>query len=578
MSLLIKGVEKHTQLGDKDPGGTIDHADGSVVDAKLASGVGLNDGQIAKLPAASSGEALVRGALSWGAGKLKLGIKKDSSPVIGSRGIINFRQGVGINLQVEDDPADDEVEVTLGSSAPYKHIVLLPEDAILPTVNPPARITTNGTNFSYQTLDYDPITEEKAYWECWLPPDYNNENIIVDIFWKSAAAGSSAKFGVQVLGRKAGETWDSPMGTEKTAVDASAGAGIVNKATVQTFSPNWEGQDVILFKVARKATDPEDTIDGDDVSILKAVVKYTTTFNQAFYPLAAPVLLPNAGTWQNYCARDYGVPIGATGVWIHVYNDQESSQTCKFRMKGSSDDELTQVFGTFGYMGQHWVWVGLDEDGYFQAHFWGGGMYLCGYTGGAVVFFEDPIDVTPGVAGSWQNVNISSYAPNAIGAIVRLRTSGSNYNGVRRDGCTQDLSAYMNGNSLATWQVVGTESQVFEAYIGSISAKLWLLGYITDGAVFLTTAIDKTPGTVGSYVEVDYSSYPKIDVPFLVRTGGLAGHFAVRKKGWPYDIYRTGNQSACQACMPCDANSKQEIMVSHTNCYLYLVGYSTHAG
>ncbi len=126
MSLLIKGVEKHTQLGDKDPGGTIDHADGSVVDAKLASGVGLNDGQIAKLPAASSGEALVRGALAWGAGKLKLGIKKDSSPVIGSRGIINFRQGVGINLQVEDDPADDEVEVTLGSGAPYKHIVLLP--------------------------------------------------------------------------------------------------------------------------------------------------------------------------------------------------------------------------------------------------------------------------------------------------------------------------------------------------------------------------------------------------------------------------------------------------------------------
>jgi hypothetical protein len=83
------GVTRHTDLTDKEVNGVIDHADGSVTgtkiadapngvstskindgsvtDIKLASGVGLNDGQIAKLPVASQGQVLTRGATAWGA-------------------------------------------------------------------------------------------------------------------------------------------------------------------------------------------------------------------------------------------------------------------------------------------------------------------------------------------------------------------------------------------------------------------------------------------------------------------------------------------------------------------------------
>ena len=73
------GATKHTELTDKDPGGVIDHGDktittpkirnGAVTDSKLASGVGLIDGQIAKLPAAVSGQVLKRGATAWEAGE-----------------------------------------------------------------------------------------------------------------------------------------------------------------------------------------------------------------------------------------------------------------------------------------------------------------------------------------------------------------------------------------------------------------------------------------------------------------------------------------------------------------------------
>jgi hypothetical protein len=63
-----KGVTKHTELTDKEVAGVIDHADGSVTDGKLASGVGLSDGQICKLPAAVEGKILRRGAVAWEAG------------------------------------------------------------------------------------------------------------------------------------------------------------------------------------------------------------------------------------------------------------------------------------------------------------------------------------------------------------------------------------------------------------------------------------------------------------------------------------------------------------------------------
>lgn len=68
------GVTKHTELTDKEVVGVIDHADLSVTDAKLASGVGLSDGQICKLPVAVADKVLKRGATAWEAGDVPAGL------------------------------------------------------------------------------------------------------------------------------------------------------------------------------------------------------------------------------------------------------------------------------------------------------------------------------------------------------------------------------------------------------------------------------------------------------------------------------------------------------------------------
>ena len=86
------GATKHTELTEKDPVGVIDHGDGTVTDSKLASGVGLADGQIAKLPTAVSGQVLRRGATAWEAGKPP---PADLSPLIVS------------NWQTRTSPADN---------------------------------------------------------------------------------------------------------------------------------------------------------------------------------------------------------------------------------------------------------------------------------------------------------------------------------------------------------------------------------------------------------------------------------------------------------------------------------------
>jgi hypothetical protein len=72
----MKGVTRHTELTSKEVVGIIDHADSSVTDDKLASGVGLSDGQICKLPTSVEGRVLRRGPESWEAGVSPAGITR----------------------------------------------------------------------------------------------------------------------------------------------------------------------------------------------------------------------------------------------------------------------------------------------------------------------------------------------------------------------------------------------------------------------------------------------------------------------------------------------------------------------
>ena len=130
-------------------------------------------GQGDKFPKVKVGENGVEFSTAGIAG---IRVRKDFGGVIGTRPQLNLIQGVGMGLKVSDNPPDDEVDIEVSSQAPYEHMILLPEDAVLPTANPPAKAIVDGANFSYETLDFDQATEEKcplvvmssSAYKCWV--------------------------------------------------------------------------------------------------------------------------------------------------------------------------------------------------------------------------------------------------------------------------------------------------------------------------------------------------------------------------------------------------------------------------
>lgn len=588
MSLLIKGVTAHTALTDKEAAGVIDHADDSVTDAKIASGVGLSDTQIAKLPSATEGQALVRGAAAWGAGSAGIAgvkVRKNTQmPILGTRPQLNFIEGAAVDLKLADNPPDDEIDITISAKYPTRFMTLIPEDASLPTTNPAAKATVDGTNFAYDVLDFDPTTEESANWEWYLTPDYLSENIVVDIYWTSAGAGD-AKFGFSTLGREKAEDWDVALGTERTVVQTNAGAGKMNKTRITTFAPGWSPGDVLLFKLARKSGDAADTIDANDVRVLKVVVSYTGRFAQSFYPLAEPVLLTGLineqSSFQDMDISQY-VPAGATGAILHIdYARGSGSSPFALRKKGSTDDRSAY---TIGYNTHGWAMVGLDEARTFQIWLYESDdvdVYLVGYTATGVVFFDNAYDKSLTVTGSWQTIDLSAECPGAIGIIIEVVHDGAaNFFGLRKNGSTDEHYSWSFYARRRAYAVIGCDAaQLIQGKIDGLTIDFYIIGYITEGAVFKTNSDDESPVTRAEWVETDLSTdAPKAIMAFFEMWDG-GGESGLRKHGSSEDIHKPGLAPHYFGIVAVDSGQKCDIYErTGGEQYAYLMGYATWAG
>lgn len=523
---------------------------------------------------------------AWGAiGVAAIAIRKDSGSVIGTRPQINIHTGVGMGLLVEDNPADNEVDITYSSAAPYKNIILLPEDAVLPTVNPPARVDTDG-NFSYQTLDFDHTTEETCFWERWLSQDYNEENIVADIYWKSPAAAGNAKFGFSVLGRAEGETWDVAMGIEQTVVGPTGGAGVLNRARITTFAPGWNKEDTLLFKLARKAADGADTIDADDVEVVKVVVSYTMTFKQSFYALGTPVELDIGaiGAWREIDVSAY-IPEGATGVILHPVFATAGANAFGLRKKGSTDNRIQQAaLQQFGAM------IGVDNDRKFECYHGDPNLtlYLVGYTGPGVTFFDNAYNksIADIDVNAWKDVDCSVECPNAIGIIIEviLASGGARRYGLRKKGSSDDRHEGLIDEH--NWAVVGCDgSQVFQGYINLNTVDFYVVGYITEGASFKTNATDKSLGVTEAWTDIDCQAVaPNANFLFFECynpsvPSTIAYKQAIRKNTSSEDFYDEGDYNYhVWQFVRCDANQVVEGKIENTKVDFFLYGYATHAG
>lgn len=154
--------------------------------------------------------------------------------------------------------------------------------------------------------------------------------------------------------------------------------------------------------------------------------------------------------------------------------------------------------------------------------------------------FITPVEVTPGTAGAWTDVDVSANIPaGSTGVIVHIvnTDTGGLALGLRKNGSTDGRTNNMRADS-HKWACIGVDgSRIFEAFVGSTTLiDIFLVGYFTTDAVFFTNAVDKSIGATGAWTDVDISGDTGADTAIaavweLVDTTNSGLSWGFRKNG-----------------------------------------------
>ncbi len=298
-----------------------------------------------------------------------------------------------------------------------------------------------------------------------------------------------------------------------------------------------------------------------------------------YLPAPADVSVGVAGAWVDVDVSTY-VPPGATGVLVLVRNPTAGDRAYGIRKNGSTDPWESE--STLINSQQTWLMTGLDPDGVFEIYAENTALefYLYAYTMNSVQFLTDRIDksVAP---SAWTDVDITADTgvDTAIGAVFTvLNRSGSAQRfALRRQGSGDDRYSALEKNA-ATLGLIGVDgADQAEMRIESSLVDLYLVGYVTHGAVFIANGVDKSTSSAGAYQDVDITADiggNRVNGAFveLHSTNDSAYQTALRRNGDTEDFYL--DQTHAFASIGVDSANIFEQKVGDTQRDLYLVGYS----
>jgi len=119
-------------------------------------------------------------------------------------------------------------------------------------------------------------------------------------------------------------------------------------------------------------------------------------------------------------------------------------------------------------------------------------------------------DVTPSDTTGWQEVDTATIPDGATGAIIQIindNTANTDFRtGLRRADST-DTRIELQHEESHEWAIIGVDSTgKFDAYRNDTEIKYWLHGYLEDGFTNKQNSVDHTPGTAGSFQNVDITA------------------------------------------------------------------------
>jgi hypothetical protein len=206
------------------------------------------------------------------------------------------------------------------------------------------------------------------------------------------------------------------------------------------------------------------------------------------------------------------VPVGTTGAVVEVYTPG-GDRNVGLRKNGSSDTWMQAA--KQGKDWHTWFMIGVDENRIFEFYndsAFGAELLLVGYTTSGVTFLDNAVDMNVTTGGYLDySIAATTGSDTAIGAILILVESNSTVYAVRPNGSSHNRYERLD-KDIPAMVITGVDaSETFEMQVSNNDMKAYLVGYVTDGAVFFTDPPDISLGATSTWTDIDVSPY----------TGGL---------------------------------------------------------
>ena len=277
---------------------------------------------------------------------------------------------------------------------------------------------------------------------------------------------------------------------------------------------------------------------------------------QTFFPVPkSEITPPVTGSWQKVTVP--GLPGWATGVVLHLINNKEAQEALDIGLrKNGSIDDRHDAMGHWEHFG---AMVGVDGGGTFEAYLEHPDQQirLIGYTGPGVTFFTNAYHYDQG--WGWYDLDLSVICPGAIGVI--LEGEGS----ARMKGSTDSR---LNTGAYRYWIITGCdENQVIQTH-----GEVYLVGYITDGAIFFRDGLDISLAEAYRWIDIDITGVCPVGIMAFLQVAGGGGQMYDLAKGGEFGYGYHDSWGTLYAFQEVDENQILRSRITSTAVDLYLVG------
>ena len=282
--------------------------------------------------------------------------------------------------------------------------------------------------------------------------------------------------------------------------------------------------------------------------------------------------LGTTGSWQDIDLSG-DIPSGASGAIFEVLNEHVSlGKDFGLRKKGSTDNRHNDI----DVVSHLFVITGVDANRECQGYIESTDVdfKLMGYTESDVTMFTNAVEKTPGVIETWVDFDLSSELPAGSVAAIFEIVAGEHYEHaymLRKKGSTDVIPGEIKIHTHC-YGIVGVDGnrvcQIQKLYIGY---NFYLCGYLSKGFAY-TNAVNRTPGSTGSYVDVTESDADPLakGVFGFVDAVQIDG-FAARENGTSYDYYKDSEHAGFFVGI--DANKKWEVKIENWYNDIFVQGY-----